>query len=190
MISRREFIILLPMVPPVCKAMVAHNVEWDQFAVQLGRALRNLHRDQFLIIEKKRDLYYVQFAGGGTLGMCAEAVSNGYLDIKRKLSDQACRRLLQLGWNAPTVIPDPIHDARGYKGYGVPNYFVDVDTPIPSRSLAKMAVKTLREVFEARRPAELQYIAFAKRGGKIGFPTLGIPSVTSASSMPSQSSAS
>jgi hypothetical protein len=190
MISRREFLILLPMVPPVCKALVAHNVEWDQFAVELGRALRNLHRDQFLIIEKKRDPYYVQFAGGGTLGMCAEAVSNGYLDIKRKLSDQACRRLLQLGWNAPTVIPDPIHDARGYKGYGVPNYFVDVEVPVPSRSLANLAVKTLREVFEARRPAELQYIAFAKRGGKIGFPTLGIPSVTSASSMPSKSSAS
>ena len=107
--------------------------------------------------------------------MWAEAVSNGYLDAKRKLSDNACRKLLQLGWNAPTVIPDPIHDARGYKGYGAPNYFVDVNVPVPYHSLANLAVKTLREVFRATHPGELQYTAFAKHGGKIDFPNLRIP---------------
>ena len=124
MISRRKFLSLLPVVPPVCKALVVRNAEWDRFAAEVSRALSSLQKAHFLIVETKADQYYVQFAGGGRLGMRAESVSNGYLNGERKLSDKACMNLLQLGWKAPTIIPDPINDVRGYKGYGSPNYFL------------------------------------------------------------------
>jgi len=177
MISRRKFLSLLPVVPPVCKALVAHNAEWDQFAAELSRALSSLQKDHFLIVETKADQYYVQFAGGGGLGMRAESVSNGYLNRKRKLSDKACLKLLQFGWNAPTIIPDPINDVRGYKGYGSPNYFLNLDVPVPYRFVANLAVNTLRQVFRATHPGQLRYRAFAKQGGGIEFPRLRIASI-------------
>ncbi len=177
MISRRKFLSLLPLVPPVCKALVAHNAEWDQFAAQLSRALSSLQKDHFLIVETKADQYYVQFAGGGSLGMRAESVSNGYLNGERKLSDKACMKLLQLGWNVPTIIPHPMNDVRGYKGYGSPNYFLDVDVPVPHRSVADLAVNTLRQVFQATHPEQLRYTASAKQGGSIEFPSLRIASI-------------
>ncbi len=97
--------------------MLAYNAQWDQFARELGPTLANLRQDQFLILETQRDVYYVQFAGHGSFGMRAEAVSNGYLDGTRRLSAKACSKLLELGWNAPTIIPDLVSDRRGYKGY-------------------------------------------------------------------------
>jgi len=177
MISRRRFLSLLPLVPPVCKALVVHHAKWDQFAAGLSRSLSNLQEGQFLIVEMKGDQYYVQFAGGGGLGLRAESVSNGYLYPKSKLSHSACLKLLQLGWNAPTIIPDPINDVRGYKGYGSPNYFLDVDVPIPYRSVADLTVNTLRQVFRATHPGQLRYTAFAKKGGNIEFPRLRIASI-------------
>ena len=89
MISRRRFLALLSVAPPVCKTLLACNAKWEQFANELSRALSNLQKGQFLIIETKADLYYVQFAGGGIFGMRAESVSNGYLYGLRKLSDEA-----------------------------------------------------------------------------------------------------
>jgi hypothetical protein len=179
MISRRKFLALLSVVAPVCKTRVVRNAEWDQFASELIRALSNLQKGQFLIIETKRDVYYVQFAGQGSFGMRAESVSNGYLYGHRKLSDKACMKLLQLGWNTPTIIPDAMNDVRGYKGHGSPNYFLDVNVPVPYRSVANLAVNTLREVFGAMHPGELQYRAFAKDGGNIELPNLRIASVKS-----------
>ena len=185
MISRRRFLALLSVVPPVCKTLLASNAKWDRFASELSRALSNLQKGQFLIIETKADLYYVQFAGGGIFGMRAESVSNGYLYGPRKLSDEACMKLLQLGWNTPTILLDAMNDVRGYRGYGSPNYFLDVNVPVPYGSVANLAVNTLREVFGALHPGELQYRAFAKGGGDIEFPNLRIAPVRSGrSTMP------
>jgi hypothetical protein len=179
MISRRRFFALLSVVPPVCKTLMASNTEWDQFANELSRALSDLQQGQFLIIETKAQVYYVQFAGGGVCGMRAESVSNGYLYGPRKLSHKVCVKLLELGWNAPTLIPDAVKDVRGYTGHGSPNYFLDVNVPVPYGSVANLAVNTLREVFGATHPRELQYIAFAKQGGDIELPNLRIARVRS-----------
>ena len=176
MIDRRSFLVLLSVVPTVCKTMLSNHAEWHHFARELSRALGNLSEKQFLILETK-ELYYVQFAAGGSLGMRAEAVSNGYLYGERKLSEQACSRLTRLGWNAPTVIPDPVSDRRGYKGHGSPNYFLDLDVPVPCRSVADLAISTLRGVFGARHRGELEYKAFAKYSGDIDFPNLRIAAV-------------
>ena len=177
MISRRKFLSLLPLMPPVCKALVVYNADWDQFAADLSRALSSLEKGHFLIVETKADQYYVQFAIGGSLGMRAESVSNGYLNGERKLSDKACMKLQDLGWKHPTIIPDPINDVRGYKGYGSPNYFLNLDLPVPYRFVANLAVNTLRQVFRATHPGQLQYRAFAKQGGSIEFPRLRIASI-------------
>jgi len=180
MINRRRFLALLLVARPVCKARVVHNAEWDQFASELSRALSTLDEGRFLIIETNPEMYYyVQFAGGGAFGVRAEAVSNGYLYGSRKLSDKACVKLLQLGWNAPTIIPDAMNDVRGYKGNGSPNYFLDVNVPVPHRSVANLGVNTLREVFGATRPGKLRYRAFAKHIGDIEFPNLRIATVRS-----------
>ena len=109
--------------------------------------------------------------------MRAESVSNGYLNGERKLSDKACTKLLAFGWNVPTIIPDPINDVRGYKGCGSPNYFLNLDVPVPYRSVADLAVNTLRQVFRATHPGQLRYTAFAKQGGRIEFPSLRIASI-------------
>jgi len=179
MINRREFFSLLLVAPPVCKALLAHNAEWNHFAAALSRALSSLQAGHFLIVEMNGDQYYVQFAGGGSLGMRAEAVSNGYLDAKCKLSDKACAELLQLGWNAPTIVPNPISDVRGYKGDGSPNYYLNFAVPVPYGSVANLAMNTLRQVFRATHPGELRYKAFAKHGDSIEFPNLGIASIES-----------
>jgi len=177
MINRRVFVSLLAVAPPICKALVMNNAEWDQFAHELSRALRSLQAGHYLIIEMKGDPYYVQFAAGGSLGMRAEAVSNGHLDSE-KLSDKACARLLQLGWNAPTIMPDRINDVRGSKGRGSPNFFLDIEVPVPYSSVANLAVNTLRQVFLATHPGQLRYTAFAKQGGSIEFPSLRIARMT------------
>jgi len=162
------------VVPPVCKVLVTNNAEWDQFARELSRALSSLPAGHYLIVEMKGDPYYVQFAAGGSLGMRAEAVPNGYLDSANKLSDKACAKLLQLGRSAPTIIPDRINGVRGYRGYGSPNYFLDVDVPVPYGSVADLAVNTLRQVFWATHPRELRYTAFATHGGSTELSNLGI----------------
>jgi len=72
-----------------------------------------------------------------------------------------------------------MNDVRGYKGHGSPNYFLDVNVPVPCRSVANLAINTLREVFGAKHPGELQYRAFAKHGGDIEFRNLRIAPVRS-----------
>jgi hypothetical protein len=153
---------------------------WAEFELELSRALADLSEDEFLIIETKKDQYFVQFAGQGGFGMRMESVSNAYLDDGRRLSEEACANLQALGWNAPTNIPDHL-DPEGHKPDGSPNYYLDIDIPVPYSSLATLAVKTLRGIFGAMHPGELQYRAFAEGGDGIRFPNLRIVRESSAS---------
>jgi hypothetical protein len=172
MINRRNFLALLSAVPPVCKAALANAAEWHHFARELSRTLSNLKKHQFLILEAQPP-HYVQFVCEGSRGMRAESVSNGYLQGANRLSDEARSKVLKLGWNAPTIIPDPVSDRRGYdRHHGSPNYFLDFDPPVPHRFLANLAASTLHGVFGAQHPRELRYTAFEKRGGNIDFANL------------------
>ncbi len=189
MISRRNFVAFLSAVPLVGNAFAPtpqHNPlppghpapesneqAWAQFASDLADALADLDEDEFLIITTKKDGYYVQFAAQGNFGMRLEATSNAYTDDNNKLSEQACAKLLNLGWNAPTCVPDDFHPER-HDPDGSPNYFLDVGVPLPYGSVASLAVNTLRAVFGATHPGELQYKAFANRDGNIRFPNLRI----------------
>jgi type III secretion system-like peptide-binding chaperone len=140
MISRRKFVAFLSAVSLVGKALapnMQHNAllppghpapecaeeAWAQFASELAHTLADLDEDEFLAITKKKDWYYVQFAAQGSFGMRAEATSNGYLNDDAKLSEQACAKLLNLGWNAPTYVPDDFYPERNDPD-GSPNYFL------------------------------------------------------------------
>lgn len=184
MISRRKFVGFLSAVPLVGSALsseqqlnqllrASESTEkaWTRFTNDLADALADLDEDEHLIIEKKKGWHYVQFAAGGKFGMRAEAVSNGYLDDNHRLSEEACTRLLNLGWDAPTHIPD---DPKTKHPDGSPNYFVDVGVPVPYGAMATLAVNTLRGVFGVGHPGGLRYKAFANGSVDIRFPRLRI----------------
>jgi len=146
---------------------------WALFEGELASSVADLDEDEFLIITMKKNHYFVQFAGQGGFGMRVEAVSNAYLKDGRKLSEAACMKLLAFGWNPPTKVPDEL-DEEGHKPDGSPNYFLDIDSPVPYGSVASLAVRTLRDIFGAMHPGELQYKAFGKDDCNIRFPNLRI----------------
>jgi hypothetical protein len=149
---------------------------WTQFADELTRCIANLDEDEFLIVDTKQSGYFVQFAGRGGFGIRAEAVSNAYLDDRRKLSEDACMKLLELGWNAPTNIPDHL-EPGGHPPDGSPNYFLEIALPVPYKAVARLAVDTLQQIFGVMHPGGLRYKAFATGGVKIRFPNLPIARV-------------
>jgi hypothetical protein len=137
---------------------------WRQFARDLARCLVSLSEDEFLVISSKRKHYYIQFAAQGQFGMRAEAMSNNYAEPEHRLSADAERAMVQVGWKAPN--PDPV--------CGSPNFFTDCE---PDRAdfekLAALAVATFRRVYGTGHPGYLQYYAYS-HSAKIKFPTLRI----------------
>ena len=146
---------------------------WRQFAYELSIALEALEEDEFLIIQLKSAHRFIQFAAQGSFGMRAEAVSDFYLEEREHLTPQQAVQLVELGWNAPTKLPDELELGR-HTADGSPNYFLDLAKPVPYDSLAGLAVATLGDVFGAGHPGELEYSAFAADKTCIRFPHLGL----------------
>lgn len=146
---------------------------WKQFAYELRRTLAGLEEDAFLIIAIKRSNRFVQFAGQGSFGMRVEATSNFYLPEPEQLSETQHDLLLDLGWQAPTNLPDDF----GYKADGSPNYFVDLAHPVPFDDVATLAISTLVSVDGADHPGFLEYTAISNSGKTISFPNLGLRQV-------------
>jgi tetratricopeptide (TPR) repeat protein len=137
-----------------------------------------LEDGEFLIIAATDPNYYVQFAGHGTDGMRAEAVSNTYLTGQALLSDNACQALQALGWRPPTYVPG---EGAPPPATGSPNFFIDARPPVPYARLATLAVRTLRTVYRIQHPQDLRYKSFFLAGGAIRLPMLGIPREAKAS---------
>ena len=131
-----------------------------------------LEDEEFLVIAATAPNYYVQFAGHGTDGMRAEAVSNTYLTEPARLSEDACQTLQALGWRRPTYVPA---EGAPPPATGSPNFFLDATGRVPYARLAALAVRTLRTVYRIRRPADLRYKSFFLEGEAIRLPMLGIP---------------
>jgi len=146
--------------PPFFTLQLAADEAWAQFTNELTRTLANLGEEESLNITSGEDGYYVQFTGRGSSGIRAEAVSNTFLENHEKLSEQACGRLLMLGWKVPT------EDS--------PSYFLNAAPPVRYSAVASLAVFTFLVVFRASHPGELQYKAWAKDGSFLQFPNLGI----------------
>ena len=148
---------------------------WNRFSRDLAVCLERLADDHYLVISFEDGRYgYVQFAvhSGGSLR--AEAMSNQHiLRQEAKLSDRAIRTLAELGWNAPTNRPPDLNDGLRHRS-GSPNHFCDFDPPVDYFDVATLAVDTLRHVYGATEPGELEYHAFTDGGLYFHLLDLGI----------------
>lgn len=149
------------------------EAEWKLFEKHLAEALSDLAEDEYLILSHKRADYYVQFAAQGAFGMRAETMSNAHItEAADQLSPTAFRTLLRLGWNPPTRQP-PESEIKHEPG-GSPNYYLDFSSPVPCDEIARLTVRTFREVFGTTHPGFLEYRAFHSKGTDIRFPSLKI----------------
>jgi hypothetical protein len=122
------------------------------------------------VLSLKRRNRFVQFMNQGEAGMRAEAVSDFYLPEKEQLSERDRKVLLELGWDAPTALPDEF----GHSPDGSPNYFLDLANPVPLDEVAVLAVNTLVHVYGAEHPGMLEYSTGSEANVSIRFPDLGI----------------
>ena len=143
---------------------------WSRFAFELAHALRGLDEDEWLVLNLKRRNRFVQIVNQGGAGYRAEAVSDFYLADGDRLSEHDRGALLELGWGAPTNLPDQF----GHRPDGSPNYFVDLAHPVPFHELALLAVNTLLHVHGAEHPSALEYSTGSHDHASIRFPNLGI----------------
>jgi hypothetical protein len=150
----------------------ASSPAWPAFESRLAEALAVLEEDQFLVITEKSGRAYVQYVGQGSFGVRAECVSNNYLDETHALRAGQMNTLRRIGWSAPTGTPKEALPKR--QPEGSPNFFRDFDRPVPYDAVARMAVRSLTEVFEIPHPGYLMYRAFDKKQRLILIPTLGL----------------
>ena len=143
---------------------------WKRFACELANALRGLEEDEWLILSLKRRDRFVQFMNQGGAGFRAEAVSDFYLEDGDHLSEHDHGALLELGWDAPTNLPDEL----GRRPDGSPNYFLDLANPVPLDELALLAVNTLLHAYGAEHPNVLEYSTGSQDRVSLRFPNLGI----------------
>lgn len=143
---------------------------WKRFVCELAIALRGLEEDEWLILSLKRRNRFVQFMNQGGAGFRAEAVSDFYLEDGDHLSEHDRGALLELGWDAPTNLPDELERRPD----GSPNYFLDLANPVPLDELALLAVNTLLHVHGAEHPNALEYSTGSQDRTSIRFPNLGI----------------
>jgi hypothetical protein len=132
---------------------------WFTFEAALADALGLLEEDEYLIVGSKHRHHYVQFACHGHHGMWMEAVSNAYIaHPDERLSDAQNGHLATLGWDDP--------------GSADRNWSLDVAAPVPAALVARLACRTLYEVYDISHPGALEYTAFRSQGDSIRFPTL------------------
>ena len=144
------------------------SLTWAGFEGRLATALERMAVDQFFILSTRgadddESLYYVQFAQGGRAGFVAEAVSNEYLMGGRQLSPAQEEAMGGLGWMFPTP--------RASKPE---NFNRQWPMPTPVAEIARLAIRTLREVYGVERPSDLVYRRFARGGHDFAEPGLGI----------------
>jgi hypothetical protein len=141
-------------------------LSWDEFERRLALTLEQMADETFLIIatpegEDNRG-YYLQFASGESYGLRAEAVGSGNLRPDRALVPAREAELDELGWQRPA--PDDV----------CRNFTRTWPFPAPFQEIARLAVRTLREVHGIARPADLRYVYKAFGDSAIAAPDLGI----------------
>jgi eukaryotic-like serine/threonine-protein kinase len=121
---------------------------WKGFEEGLAEHLRSLGRKpERFIVFACRNIYF-QAASRKDGSLFAEATSNYYLAGSERLSARSCRRLVRMGWRRP------IDDERAKK---TKNFWCQWSPPVPVYEVAKMAVATLRDVFEVASPSRITF---------------------------------
>jgi len=140
---------------------------WADFERRLASVLERMPPETYLVLEAPaaagETQVYVQFAAA-TAGFRAEAVSSRYLPASHPLTPAQERRLARLGWKRP----EPA--AAGQ------NFFLDWPAPAPFVDVARLAVRTLREVYRVEQPSGLRYLHESFRHEAVTQPDLGIES--------------
>ncbi len=140
------------------------ELAWDDLERRLTAALGRMPEETFLILSTAVDdddrVCYVQFAAGAW-GLRAEAVSSRFLPPDRPLSEEQEIGLVGLGW----LRPEQGEDAG-------PNFSRRWQSPAPVTEIARLAVRTLREVYGVDAPHRLRhtYKSFER---VLGDPDLG-----------------
>lgn len=148
------------------------SVAWPPFAQHLADCLRSLDEDQYLILSVKRTNRFVQFAAQGAFGMRAETTSNAYLPESERLGASQLTALAAAGWQGPTG--DPAESTPELDPDGSPNFFIELQDPVPFQDVAELAVRTLAEILDVPHPGFLEYDAFDADGRAVLLPSLGL----------------
>jgi len=143
---------------------------WEMFEARLAAALERMPVESYLILTTPSSAggptYYVQFARhvdeeGGSTGLRAEAVSSSYLPADRPLAPDQEQLLVGLGWEPPGDDPGR-------------NFFRMWPQPALLAEVARLAVRTLREVYGIAAPADLRFVHSFFDRGDVPDPDLGI----------------
>ena len=154
------------------KRRAVESQPWPAFEGKLAETLGALEEDQFLVVSAKRGWAFVQFAAQGSYGLRAESISNNYLPSSRALNDVQLTRLREIGWMPPTGTAEQA--TPELQPNGSPNFFCEFPKPVSFIAVARMAVRTLTEVFKIPHPGFLDYQAFDTSDRAILLPTLGL----------------
>lgn len=137
---------------------------WTAFLDHLAEGLRSLPPDSYLVLSMDaagrnapssvRAQYYVQFAAEDDGSLVAEAVGNAHLPEPHRLDATAIEQMKALGWRAPTEA----HDG---------NFSQEWPTATVAEDVARLAVRTLVEVFGAPHPAFLRYSAGRREDNEV-----------------------
>lgn len=145
---------------------------WPSLLDALTGVLHELGDGEALILIVDSTNHFVQFSRQHDGGFRAEAKSNHYIEEEELLlTPDAQRRLLDLGWTAPTFVPVA---GEREPDEGSPNYWLDVLPPVRHDTLAGLALATLRQIYGVWHPGELSYDAVNFAGESRRFPALGV----------------
>jgi hypothetical protein len=146
---------------------------WEQLEISLTQCLADLEAAGFLIVEYEAANYYVQFAKQREHGIRAEAAGNAYVEPSAMLTVEDFKRMRGLGWSGATHSAEQ-EDAPEHPPEGSPNFFLDLPLPVNYAELAKLTVRTLREVYRIGEPRLLGYVAFGAEGLERCYPDLAL----------------
>ena len=138
-----------------------NGMAWAGLQRELELVLSVFEEDQMLILQRRGTGRYVQLYVSDPEDLHIEASSNTFLKEDDALDDRQVAALLERGWKAPSR-------SKG----GSPNFFAKLKGPKAREQAVRLTVQTLAEIFGAGSPADLEYDAFEKRGGRITLPPL------------------
>lgn len=137
---------------------------WSAFIDHLAAGLRSLPPDSYLVLSMDatgrdapsaaRAQYYVQFAAEDDGRLVAEAVGNAHLPEPQRLDATAIGQMTELGWEPPA----DRHDG---------NFSQEWPAAAAADDVARLAVRTLVEVFGAPHPAFLRYAAARREDNEV-----------------------
>ena len=146
---------------------------WKALRRSLTQCFDALGEDEVLIISHRGSNRYVQFAAMHDGTLLAESTSNVYIEPSPfVLTDADFAALEALGWRRPTINPPETY--AGECPSGSPNFHTESDDAGGIKQIARLAIRTLRDVYGIAHPRDLEYSAFHADGTVLRFPTLGI----------------